>query len=61
MGSITLTHRYGTSVPAYNISKAALNMLTVQWALALAKEGFTVMAISPGVRSETALKEIQLC
>lgn len=35
--------------PAYKISKAALNMLTVQYAESLAKEGFTVFAISPGV------------
>lgn len=36
-------------VPAYKISKAALNMLTVQYAQAYANEGFTFMAISPGV------------
>jgi NAD(P)-dependent dehydrogenase (short-subunit alcohol dehydrogenase family) len=33
---------------AYKISKAALNMLTVQYAFNLESEGFTVVAISPG-------------
>ncbi|KAB2570887.1 C-factor [Lasiodiplodia theobromae] len=35
-------------VPAYKISKAALNSLTVQYALELEGEGFTVVPISPG-------------
>lgn len=35
--------------PAYKISKAALNMLTVQYALDLQDAGFTVLAICPGV------------
>ncbi|PKY02379.1 putative short chain oxidoreductase [Aspergillus campestris IBT 28561] len=35
-------------VPAYRISKAALNMLTVQYAHALADEGFACFAVSPG-------------
>ena len=35
--------------PAYKISKAALNMLTVQWAQEYAEEGFTVFALTPGV------------
>lgn len=35
--------------PAYKISKAALNMLTVQYALSLADQGFTTIAVSPGV------------
>ncbi|KAB8279207.1 hypothetical protein BDV30DRAFT_202351 [Aspergillus minisclerotigenes] len=34
--------------PAYNITKAALNMLTVQYALSLGDEGFTVFCVSPG-------------
>lgn len=38
-------------VPAYKISKAALNMLTVQYAHAYAGEGFTFMSLSPGVCS----------
>lgn len=36
-------------VPAYKITKAALNMLTVQYALSFADQGFTFLAISPGV------------
>jgi len=36
------------SVLAYKISKAALNMLTTQYALAYGDEGFTIFAMSPG-------------
>ena len=36
--------------PAYKISKAAMNSLTVQYALDFEKEGFTFVALSPGVR-----------
>lgn len=35
--------------PAYKVTKAALNMLTVQYAQDLEEEGFTVLAITPGV------------
>jgi NAD(P)-dependent dehydrogenase (short-subunit alcohol dehydrogenase family) len=35
--------------PAYKVSKAALNMLTVQWAESLENDGFTVLAVCPGV------------
>ena len=35
-------------VPSYKISKAALNMLTVQYSMDLAPTGFTVLAVSPG-------------
>lgn len=50
MGSIGLA-RYGMhiSCPAYKISKAALNMLTVQYAIELEEKGFTIAALSPGV------------
>ncbi|KAJ5330200.1 hypothetical protein N7541_005985 [Penicillium brevicompactum] len=34
--------------PAYKISKAALNMLTVQYAKQYANDGFTFLGISPG-------------
>ncbi|KAF4544511.1 Short-chain dehydrogenase/reductase SDR [Lasiodiplodia theobromae] len=34
--------------PAYKVSKAALNMLTVQYAQLLEKDDFTVVAITPG-------------
>jgi NAD(P)-dependent dehydrogenase (short-subunit alcohol dehydrogenase family) len=43
--------------PAYKISKAALNALTVQYALEYAKEGFTFLALSPGVRSDAKIRE----
>ncbi|KFY42393.1 hypothetical protein V494_02444 [Pseudogymnoascus sp. VKM F-4513 (FW-928)] len=49
MGSLTLAEPFGVyPLPAYKISKAALNALTVQWALALSGEGFVVTAINPG-------------
>ena len=35
--------------PSYKISKAALNMLTLQWAMEYKDQGFAIMAISPGV------------
>lgn len=35
--------------PAYKVSKAALNMLTVQYALSFADQGFTFITLSPGV------------
>lgn len=35
--------------PAYKISKAALNMLTVQYAVSYPDQGFTFVALSPGV------------
>ncbi|KAK4227345.1 hypothetical protein QBC38DRAFT_193968 [Podospora fimiseda] len=49
LGSITLARQMAVyPCPAYKISKAALNALTVQWALDYEKEGFTFVAISPG-------------
>ncbi|KAF3403152.1 hypothetical protein DPV78_004571 [Talaromyces pinophilus] len=49
LGSITWSHKSAiASVPAYKISKAALNMLTVQYASELSAQNFTVFAISPG-------------
>ncbi|MEN1957054.1 SDR family oxidoreductase [Luteimonas changyuni] len=51
LGSIALTERFGT--PSYNISKAALNMVTALLAQALAERGIVVIAVSPGwVRTE---------
>lgn len=51
MASLDRAKTYsGMPVPAYRISKTALNMLTVQYAHALADEGFTCFAVSPGVR-----------
>ncbi|EGD85738.1 hypothetical protein H112_06657 [Trichophyton rubrum D6] len=49
MGSIGMAAKFRAApAPSYKISKAALNMLTVQYALALEDEGFTVVAVSPG-------------
>ncbi|KAG6999652.1 phomenoic acid biosynthesis cluster MFS-type transporter [Physcia stellaris] len=49
LGSITLSRAaHYLPAPAYKISKAAMNALTVQYALDYEKEGFTFMALSPG-------------
>ncbi|CAG8891919.1 unnamed protein product [Penicillium egyptiacum] len=49
LGSIAMADAFRPlSTPAYKISKAALNMLTVQYAQQYADEGFTFLAISPG-------------
>jgi NAD(P)-dependent dehydrogenase (short-subunit alcohol dehydrogenase family) len=34
--------------PSYKISKAAVNMLMIQYAMALEPKGFTVFAVNPG-------------
>ena len=49
MGSVKLAEDYPFPTPAYKISKAALNMLTVQWALEYEKHGITFTLINPGV------------
>ncbi|KAB8233199.1 uncharacterized protein BDW43DRAFT_276679 [Aspergillus alliaceus] len=49
LGSINKASTFtAKSSPAYNITKAALNMLTVQYALNLESERFTVFCVSPG-------------
>ncbi|KAJ5893317.1 Short-chain dehydrogenase/reductase SDR [Penicillium taxi] len=49
VGSIAMTKVYAeVPCPAYKISKAALNMMTVQYAQQYAEEGFTFLAVSPG-------------
>ncbi|CAN9300052.1 unnamed protein product [Alternaria alternata] len=49
LGSMALSAMFKFQpTPAYKVSKAALNMLTVQWAESLEKDGFTVLAICPG-------------
>jgi len=49
LGSISLAGEFLSSpAPAYKISKAALNMLTVQYASQQAEHGFTIFCISPG-------------
>jgi NAD(P)-dependent dehydrogenase (short-subunit alcohol dehydrogenase family) len=51
LGSIALTGVFSFSQPcaAYKVSKAALNMLTSQWAASFRKDGIIVLSISPGV------------
>ncbi|KAL0263381.1 hypothetical protein SLS55_002361 [Diplodia seriata] len=49
LGSIGKAPTYALfPVPAYKVSKAALNMLTVQYSQSFASEGFTFVAVSPG-------------
>ncbi|KAI1410012.1 NAD(P)-binding protein [Hypoxylon sp. FL1857] len=49
LASITLARdAHYFPAPAYKISKAAMNSLTVQYALDHEKEGFTFMALCPG-------------
>lgn len=50
LGSITHAHKVAfLPAPAYKITKAAMNALTVQYALEYEKEGFSFIALSPGV------------
>lgn len=49
LGSMSMAKRFALfPAPAYKITKAALNMLTVQYAQEYAEQGFTFAAISPG-------------
>ncbi|TQV98788.1 hypothetical protein V2A60_007511 [Cordyceps javanica] len=49
VGSIGSASKYTwLSVPAYKITKAAMNMLSVQYALEYGKENFTILSVSPG-------------
>ncbi|KAJ5433609.1 uncharacterized protein N7458_012765 [Penicillium daleae] len=49
LGSFAKAEVYRQSpTPAYKISKAALNMLTVQYAQQYEAEGFTFLAVTPG-------------
>ncbi|KAH8738469.1 putative short chain oxidoreductase [Ilyonectria robusta] len=49
LGSITRAPAWAQQdSPSYKVAKAALNMLTVQYALAMADEGFTIVVLSPG-------------
>jgi len=54
-GSIAWASRYA-DVPAqaYKVSKAALNMLTVQYALQFADQGFIFVPMCPGVSKYAA-------
>ena len=50
MGSFACIENYRHSLtPAYKVTKAAQNMLTVQYAQQYEAEGFTIVAVSPGV------------
>lgn len=44
--------------PAYKITKAAMNMLTIQYAHSFGKEGFTFFSISPGVCSPSFVSPV---
>ncbi|PLB54178.1 NAD(P)-binding protein, partial [Aspergillus steynii IBT 23096] len=49
LGSIAMAPTYSLfPVPAYKVSKAAQNMLTVQYAQSFADQGFTFVTVSPG-------------
>ncbi|KAI1443903.1 NAD(P)-binding protein [Annulohypoxylon stygium] len=49
LASITNAHKaHYLLAPAYKISKAAMNALTVQYALDYEKEGFSFMTVCPG-------------
>jgi NAD(P)-dependent dehydrogenase (short-subunit alcohol dehydrogenase family) len=51
LGSLSLTQAFSfsPSCAAYKVSKAALNMLTTQWAVSFKGDGIIVLSISPGV------------
>ena len=50
LGSTTLApFMHFMPAPSYKISKAAMNALTVQYALDFEKEGFAFIALAPGV------------
>jgi NAD(P)-dependent dehydrogenase (short-subunit alcohol dehydrogenase family) len=56
LGSIGMAAFYKHQpTPAYKVAKAALNMLTVQYAHELESEHFTVLAVCPGVSSLSLL------
>jgi NAD(P)-dependent dehydrogenase (short-subunit alcohol dehydrogenase family) len=59
MGSITLA-RAAAALPSppYKISKAAMNALTVQYALEYEKEGFSFIALCPGVCTTTLVRSM---
>lgn len=62
MGSVAMKDIFAFApTPSYKIGKAALNMLTVQQALTLGKDGYTCVAISPGwLRTEIGTDAAEL-
>ncbi|KAH8824210.1 short-chain dehydrogenase-like protein [Flagelloscypha sp. PMI_526] len=62
LGSLTLgAHFTMFPAPAYKISKAAANMLTIQWANDFGKEGFSFVALSPGwVKTDMGTEQAEL-
>jgi NAD(P)-dependent dehydrogenase (short-subunit alcohol dehydrogenase family) len=50
LGSMALADGFSANAPfpSYKISKAAVNMLTVQYAMELKPKGFTVFIVNPG-------------
>lgn len=61
MGSQALSEKF-SAYPfiTYKVSKVALNALTIQWAQALASEGFVVIALNPGVGVFPHMKSLVL-
>jgi NAD(P)-dependent dehydrogenase (short-subunit alcohol dehydrogenase family) len=57
LGSIALTEAFSfsPSCAAYKVSKAALNMMTSQWAMSFKEEGLVVLSVSPGVNFSTLI------
>lgn len=43
--------------PAYKVTKAALNMLTLQWGLEYRDKGFTIFGVSPGVSAPLSFNQ----
>jgi NAD(P)-dependent dehydrogenase (short-subunit alcohol dehydrogenase family) len=56
VGSVSWAHKFATNnAQEYQISKAAVNMLNMKYALDHADEGFTFLLISPGVSYQPTL------
>lgn len=61
LGAFSLAHVYQPMPgPGYCISKAALNMLTVQYSYKYKDEGLTFVAVSPGVSHLNSCNELSL-